>query len=75
MPAINLYHMDMSPTSRAIRMLAQALNVELNLITVNTMAGDQMAPEYIKVRKEEDLLAMLLSVAYHCDWLSDNINR
>lgn len=55
---INLYHMDMSPTSRAIRMLAKALNVELNLITVNTMAGEQMTPEYIKVSREEQILRL-----------------
>lgn len=38
-----------SPPSRAIMMVAAALDIPLNLQEINVVQGDQMDPDYIKV--------------------------
>ncbi|KAL1486625.1 hypothetical protein MTO96_046869, partial [Rhipicephalus appendiculatus] len=45
---MELYHMDASPPCRAVRMVARHLNLSLNLITVNYMAGEHMTPQFRK---------------------------
>ncbi|KAH7956743.1 hypothetical protein HPB52_012359 [Rhipicephalus sanguineus] len=40
--------MDASPPCRAVRMVARHLNLSLNLIPVNFMAGEHMTPQFRK---------------------------
>jgi glutathione S-transferase len=46
---IDLYYSPGSPPSRAVRLAAAAIGVDLNLKYINAMAGEQLTPEFIKV--------------------------
>lgn len=46
---IDLYQTDKSGPCRSIRMLAKALEIELNLIEVNLQNGDHLKEEFLAV--------------------------
>ncbi|XP_050028423.2 glutathione S-transferase 1-like [Dermacentor andersoni] len=52
---MELYHMDASPPCRAVRMVARHLNLSLNLIPVNFMAGEHMTPQFRKINPQSVL--------------------
>nr|AFD34184.1 glutathione S-transferase [Argyresthia conjugella] len=57
MPAdrIKLYHLPPSPPCRAVRMLAMALNLELELVMTNLMEGEHLKPEFLKMNPQHTL--------------------
>lgn len=46
---IDLYHVPGSSPCRAVRLVAAALGVDLNLKLLNLMEGEHMKPEFLKV--------------------------
>lgn len=44
-----LYYMELSPPSRAVLMVAAALNIELELKILNLLAMEHKTPEYLSV--------------------------
>lgn len=46
-----LYYTDVSPPVRSVLLTAAAIDVDLDLRVVNFLTGDQLKPEFIKVRK------------------------
>lgn len=44
-----LYYMTLSPPSRAVMMVAAALDIELELKTLNLLAMEHKTPEYLAV--------------------------
>lgn len=42
--------MPVSPASRAVVLVAKAINVELELREIDISRGEQMTPEFLKVR-------------------------
>merc|ERR1712071_23326 len=57
--SIDLYHMDASAPCRSVRLTAKMLGVELNLKVLNLMAGEQMAPEFIKINPQHNIPTMV----------------
>ncbi|KMZ04008.1 glutathione S-transferase D7 [Drosophila simulans] len=55
MPNMDLYNFPMSPASRAIQMVAKALGLELNSKVINTMEGDQLKPEFVKINPQHTI--------------------
>ncbi|KAH8330518.1 hypothetical protein KR067_004442 [Drosophila pandora] len=55
MPQLDLYNMPMAPASRAIQMIAKAVGVELNSKFINTMEGDQLKPEFVKINPQHTI--------------------
>jgi len=55
MPNMDLYNMPMAPASRAIQMIAKALGLELNSKFINTMEGDQLKPEFVKINPQHTI--------------------
>jgi len=55
MPALDLYHMELSAPCRSVRMVAKEIGVELNLIEVNLFAKEQMTPEFIKLNPQHTI--------------------
>ncbi|KAH8306294.1 hypothetical protein KR018_006376, partial [Drosophila ironensis] len=55
MSQLDLYNMPMAPASRAIQMVAKALGVELNSKFINTMEGDQLKPEFVKINPQHTI--------------------
>ncbi|KAH8236708.1 hypothetical protein KR026_008906 [Drosophila bipectinata] len=55
MPQLDLYNMPMAPASRAIQMIAKAVGVELNSKLINTMEGDQLKPEFVKINPQHTI--------------------
>ncbi|XP_017040966.1 glutathione S-transferase D7-like [Drosophila ficusphila] len=55
MPNMDLYNMPGSPTSRAIQMVAKAVGVELNSKFMNTLEGDQLKPEFVKINPQHTI--------------------
>ncbi|XP_049856687.1 glutathione S-transferase 1-1-like [Schistocerca gregaria] len=49
MPSVDFYHVPGSAPCRAVRMVAKAVGVDLNLKVVNLMAGEQLKPEFLKM--------------------------
>lgn len=49
MTAIDLYYIPGSSPSRAVQMLAQAIDVPLNLKLVNLLSGEQHRPEFLRM--------------------------
>jgi len=47
--AIDLYHAVWSPPSRAVRMIARAAGVQLNLITCDPIQGQHLKPAFLKM--------------------------
>ncbi|KAI5635046.1 glutathione S-transferase 1 [Phthorimaea operculella] len=48
MPKINLYSIAGSPPCRAVLMVIEALGLDVNIKLVNTIAGDQLKPEFVE---------------------------
>lgn len=46
---IDLYYLPLSPPSRAVRMLANALGINLNIKELDVTKGEQFEPEYLQV--------------------------
>jgi len=46
-----LYYFPPSPPCRAVMLVAEAIGLEMELIIVNTMAGEHLTPEYEEVSK------------------------
>lgn len=46
-----LYHMPVSPASRAVVLIARAINIDLDLREIDTSRGEHMTPEFLKVMK------------------------
>jgi len=57
--SIDLYHMDASAPCRSVRLTAKMLGVELNLKVLNLMAGEQMAPYFIKINPQHNIPTMV----------------
>uniref|UniRef100_A0A6P4E5W3 Uncharacterized protein LOC108036985 n=1 Tax=Drosophila rhopaloa TaxID=1041015 RepID=A0A6P4E5W3_DRORH len=55
MTNMDLYNMPGAPASRAIQMTAKALGLELNTKFINTMAGDQLKPEFVKINPQHTI--------------------
>ncbi|XP_032312300.1 uncharacterized protein LOC6500725 [Drosophila ananassae] len=55
MPQLDLYNMPLGPTSRAIQMIAKAVGVKLNSKFINTMEGDQLKPEFVKINPQHTI--------------------
>ncbi|KAH8346995.1 glutathione S-transferase D7-like [Drosophila kikkawai] len=55
MPAMDLYNMPGAPTTRAVKMTAKAVGVELNSKFINTMEGDQLKPEFVKINPQHTI--------------------
>ncbi|KAH8391611.1 hypothetical protein KR200_000567 [Drosophila serrata] len=55
MPTMDLYNMPGSPSTRAILMVAKAVGVELNSKVINTMEGDQLKPEFVKINPQHTI--------------------
>ncbi|XP_043652678.1 glutathione S-transferase D7 [Drosophila teissieri] len=55
MATLDLYNFPMSPASRAIQMVAKALGLELNSKLINTMEGDQLKPEFVKINPQHTI--------------------
>lgn len=49
--APKLYAIAASPPVRAVQACAKAINLELEVINVNLLAGEHLKPEYLKVRR------------------------
>jgi glutathione S-transferase len=47
---MDFYYLPPSPPCRAVLLLAKRLGIEFNLKTINILAGEQLTPEFIKVR-------------------------
>lgn len=45
-----LYWTQRSPPSRAVLMTAKLLNVDMDLVQTNLLVGDQLKPEFVKVK-------------------------
>lgn len=50
--APKLYMLPPSPAVRAVLLCANALGVDLEMITVNLLTGEHLTPEYLKVNYE-----------------------
>lgn len=46
---IILYYMPVSPPSRAVVLVAKAINIDLDLRQIDVSRGEQMTPEFLKV--------------------------
>ena len=46
---IDIYMIKYSPPSRAVQMTAKALNIDLNVKTIDLSEGQHMTEEYLKV--------------------------
>eukprot|EP00099_Drosophila_melanogaster_P016144 NP_525114.1 glutathione S transferase D7 [Drosophila melanogaster] len=55
MPNLDLYNFPMAPASRAIQMVAKALGLELNSKLINTMEGDQLKPEFVRINPQHTI--------------------
>ncbi|KAH8246890.1 hypothetical protein KR032_002971, partial [Drosophila birchii] len=55
MPAMDLYNMPGTPTTRAVKMTAKAVGVELNSKFINTLEGDQLKPEFVKINPQHTI--------------------
>jgi len=47
--AIDLYHTNLSPPCRAVRMVAKHLNIDLNLKKLDMKNGEHLKPEFLKL--------------------------
>ncbi|EDW97083.1 glutathione S-transferase D7 [Drosophila yakuba] len=55
MSSLDLYNFPIAPASRAIQMVAKALGLELNSKLINTMEGDQLKPEFVKINPQHTI--------------------
>lgn len=54
-PKITLYYMPVSPASRAVVLVAKAINIDLYLREIDISRGEHMTPEYLKVSNYNSL--------------------
>lgn len=47
---IILYYMPVSPASRAVVLVANAINIDLDLREIDISRGEHLTPEFLKVR-------------------------
>ncbi|KRT81939.1 Glutathione S-transferase [Oryctes borbonicus] len=52
---IDFYYFPPSPPCRSVMMLAKTLGLDMNMKTVNIMAGEQMEPEYLKMNPQHSI--------------------
>jgi len=52
MPSVDLYHHPISAPSRAVRLTAAALGVDVNLKMVDLFTGEQLKPEFLKLNPQ-----------------------
>lgn len=52
----SLYFAALSPPSRAVLLTAKLLGVDLELITIDLLAGDHLKPEFVKVRFRHNII-------------------
>lgn len=64
---IDLYYTPRSAPCRAVQMLAKTLGIELNLIEVNLVKGEQLKPDYVKVSLEWFIIGVLVSAGVQFD--------
>lgn len=50
---IDFYYVPGSAPCRAVLLTAKALGLDLNLKLTDLMAGEQLTPEFLKVRQEQ----------------------
>ena len=50
---VKVYGMDVSAPVRMVMMTCEVVGVEYELIVVNLMTGENMKPEYLKVRRSK----------------------
>lgn len=50
--APDLYHMEMSPPCRTVRMTAATIGVDLNLKVIDLRAGDHVKPDYLAINPQ-----------------------
>ncbi|XP_044735196.1 glutathione S-transferase 1-like [Chrysoperla carnea] len=48
-----LYHIDLSPPCRAVRIIAAALNIPLELKVVNLLEKEHLSPEFVKINPQK----------------------
>uniref|UniRef100_A0A1Q3FTM2 glutathione transferase n=2 Tax=Culex tarsalis TaxID=7177 RepID=A0A1Q3FTM2_CULTA len=49
---MDLYHMELSPPCQSVRLLAKALNLELNLINLDLFKDEHLKPEFLKINPQ-----------------------
>ncbi|ALC46044.1 maker183 [Drosophila busckii] len=52
---MDLYAMPASAPCRSVIMLAEALGIKFNLKVINTMEGEQLKPEYLKINPQHTI--------------------
>lgn len=57
---MDLYHMEASPPSRAVRMVARHLNLGVNLIPINMMVGEHLSAQFLAVRRLLQCIAFIV---------------
>ncbi|TDG48256.1 hypothetical protein AWZ03_005431 [Drosophila navojoa] len=52
---MDFYYLPASPPCRAVLMVAKAVGVELNKKLLNTLAGEQLTPEFVKINPQHTI--------------------
>lgn len=52
---MKLYHFESSPPARSVLMTIRNLNLDVEIISVDLMKGDQMKPEFLKVNPNHQI--------------------
>ena len=52
---ISMYYLPTSPASRAVLLTAKAINLDLNLIYVNSTGGETRKPEFLAINPQHCL--------------------
>jgi len=55
MSTLDLYNMPGTASTRAVQMTAKAVGVQLNSKFINTQAGDQLKPEFVKINPQHTI--------------------
>lgn len=65
---VQLYYFPASAPCRAVRLVAEAIGLEMELIELNIMAGEHLTPEYEQVCKIESsnfaITFLILNIRY-----------
>ncbi|XP_018361629.1 PREDICTED: glutathione S-transferase D7-like [Trachymyrmex cornetzi] len=48
-----LYYFPLSPPSRAVILVVEAIGLEMELVVLNTMAGEHLTPEYEELNPQK----------------------
>lgn len=70
---IDLYYFNPSPPCRSVMMMARAVGVNLNLKTINILAGENLTPEYLKVINIQNNTTVLLYFQNYCGMIEKYI--